>query len=94
MFSYYDEPSHECFECLEKENRIQDITYWFKAVTDQLYGREEFDAETLERYLDELAGYINTKLPSQKLAVEPSPILENWKVINNHYLKSLASSGA
>jgi len=72
MFSYqYDEPyaEPECFECSEKENKITDVMYWLRAVLDQLYGLEEFDAESLERYLEELTHVVDMKIPKLELAV-------------------------
>lgn len=72
MYAYqYNEPyaEPECFACSEKENKITDVMYWLRAVLDQLYGLEEFDAECLERYLDELAHVVDMKLPKLELAV-------------------------
>lgn len=98
---YYDEPPAECFECSEKENRLDDIKYWFRAVLDQLFGLEEFDAESLERYAEELAAYLDMKIPSQPLAVvrknrtvEMAPMLDAWKSASVQYLKSLAKTGS
>ena len=99
----YDEPQaeYECFECMEKENRIDDVKYWFRAVLDQLYGMEEFNKENLERYLEELSGYLNMKIPSTDLSVvrknrtvDMTPMLDAWKNTNNQYLKSLVQIGA
>lgn len=97
---YYDEPPAECFECSEKENRLDDVKYWFRAVLDQLFGVEEFDAKSLERYTEELAAYLDMKIPSQALAVvrknrtvEMAPMLDAWKSASVQYLKSLAKTG-
>jgi hypothetical protein len=99
MVMYY-EPSCECFECMEKENRIDDIKYWFRAVLDQLFGLEEFDAEQLERCTEELACYLDMKIPSQPLAVvrknrmvDMAPVLEAWKQSSIQYLQNLANTG-
>lgn len=99
----YDEPPAECFDCMEKENRMDDIKYWFRAVLDQLFGLEEFDAESLERYTEELAAYLDMKIPSQALAVvrknrtvekiSTTTVLEDWKQYNNQYLNNLAKTG-
>lgn len=78
MYMYgWDEPyaEEECFECSEKENQLTDVAYWLRAVVDQLYGLEEFSAENLEHYLDELAHVAKIKLPQLQLAV--STIREN-----------------
>ena len=68
---YRDEPyaEEECFECSEKENVLTDVSYWLRAVLDQLYGLEEFKADDLERYLEELAHVVKMKLPKFDLAV-------------------------
>lgn len=98
---YYDEPPAECFECSEKENRLDDVKYWFRAVLDQLFGLEEFDAERLEQYAEELAAYLDMKIPRQPLAVirknrtvEMAPMLDAWKSASVQYLKSLAKTGS
>jgi hypothetical protein len=97
---FYDEPPSKCFECAQKENRIDDIKYWFRAVLDQLYGLEEFDTDSLERYAGEAAAYLDMKLPNKNLAVvrknrtvDVQPMLDSWKSANNQYLKSLAKTG-
>jgi hypothetical protein len=98
----YDEPQadHECFECMEKSNRLDDVKYWFRAVLDQLYGMEEFNAEDLERYVEELAAYLDMKIPKHELSVvrkdrtvDMTPMLEAWKNASHNYLKSLANTG-
>lgn len=97
MYPYADNPPDECYHCLEKANRIQDVSYWFNAILDQLYDREEFNSEELERYLDEMAGCLNMKLPSGHLVVTKenpkNDILDEWKTFNNQYLISLKSMG-
>ena len=104
---YYDEPPAECFECSEKENRLDDVKYWFQAIVDQLYGvMGEFDAEELDRYVQEAAAYLGMKMPTRggepiELAVvrknrtvEMAPMLDAWKSASVQYLKSLAKTGS
>lgn len=91
-----------CSYCREKESILTDVTYWFKAVLDQIYGMEDFDEAEFERYLDELAHVLHIKLPKQKLkltskvcATVPTlkfEFLNEWMKANNQYLKSLASN--
>ena len=97
----YDEPpaEYECIDCMEKENRLDDVKYWFRAVLDQLYGMEEFKAEDLKRYLEELSAYLSMKIPTHDLAVvrkdrtvELTPMLDAWKQANNQYLKILSQN--
>jgi hypothetical protein len=94
----YNEPTSQCFECQEKENHLSDVKYWFRAVLDQLFGLEEFSRENLEHYTQELACYLNMKIPSQPLAVaekkEVSKLMEEWKQFNNEYLKKLEKTGS
>jgi hypothetical protein len=100
MFTYYKE-EEDCFDCCEKENRLGDVKYWFRAVLDQLYGKEEFNSEELERYLEELGGYLDMKVPSTQLSVvrkdrtvEMAPMLDAWKQASVQYLKNLAKAGS
>lgn len=107
MYMYeWDEPyaEEECFACSEKENKLTDVAYWLRAVLDQLYGLEEFNSESLEHYLDELAHVVQMKLPQLELAISKgetvvrksqttesniSVMLNSWISANNQYLKSL-----
>lgn len=99
----YEEPQaeYECFQCNEKSNRLDDIKYWFRAVLDQLYGMEKFNAEDLQLYLEEMSAYLDMKIPSHDLVVvrkgctvDMTPILDIWKTTSNEYLKSLVKIGA
>lgn len=102
MYPYHDyEPDFQCFECQEKTDVFIQISHWLSAVIDQLYDLEEFDAEMLEYYLSQLAIYTKVKLPQSKLSVVPKEsvlletpnVLERWKSLNKHYLKSLVQTG-
>lgn len=103
----YDEPQaeYECFECMEKENRLDEVKYWFRAILDQLYGAEEFNPEKLEDYLQELASYIGmsgkpflrtlsvTGVRKNRTVEKTTEMLEEWKTLNNQYLTTLAKTG-
>lgn len=100
MCFYSDEPPVECWQCDEKNNKIDDIKYWFRAVLEQLYGQEEFDAKSLENCLDELSGFLDMKLPKQQLAVvghvrdDMSQLLDGWQKYNKEFFNQLAKVGA
>jgi hypothetical protein len=101
VFSYHDDEPYSqapCYSCREKEDTLKEISYWFRAILDQLYGREKFSLEDLETYLDELAHHLHLNLPKEKLqlAMKPSSLplpfsqeLQSWKDFNQQYLKSL-----
>ena len=99
MYMLFDEPPCECMECLEKDNKMQDVRYWFRAVLDQLYGLEEFDLEFLQHSLEQLGACVEIKFPEKPLIVQEkkpetiSEMLDAWKVYNKNYLKSLAPTG-
>jgi hypothetical protein len=98
MYVYRENPPLECWECLQKDNRLGDVLYWFRAVIDQLYGNEEFDDLALEHYLNEVAGYLNIRLPEKSLAVtckanSSLSEIEDWQQFNTNYFKELAKVG-
>ena len=79
MYMYQDEPycEEECYACTEKEQTIKDVKYWFQAVLDALYCSKaelddlfcQYEEGDLEYYLEELAGYLNMKLPQKEIQV-------------------------
>jgi hypothetical protein len=97
MYCLNDNPQPDCDECLESTKLIRDVKYWFQAVLDQIYDKEDFSAEELERYLDEMAGCLDMKLPAAVIAVDreksESTLLDEWKTFNNKFLNSLNTVG-
>ena len=86
----YDEPMSECYHCSQKEDALGEIKYWFNAVLDQFYGRDEFNSQEIERFLQEISSTLGVKMP-------PEPItntLNTWIEYNNNYLKSLTAKGS
>lgn len=86
----YDEPMSECYHCSQKEDTLGEIKYWFNAVLDQFYGRDEFNSQEIERFLQEISSTLGVKMP-------PEPItntLNTWIEYNNNYLKSLTAKGS
>lgn len=97
---YYDEPyeEHCCVYCEEHDIAKSDTVEFMQGIIDQLYGNERFDADTLERCIEEAAYYFGLKIPEHDLKIkttqmQPAPltdtILNKWKELNNKYLKSL-----
>jgi hypothetical protein len=95
---FFDEPySHECMDCMHKDDVMCDIKYWLRAVLDQLFGLEPFSKEDLSRYLNELTLQLGMDFPKIDLSVEmPDPtriLIDEWKAFNNDYLKLYAKTG-
>ncbi len=97
----YLQEDEECFGCLEKDNRIDDIKYWFRAVLDQLFGVETFDTNQLDFYLEELAQRLGIDMPEPPLAVvrknqttDATEMLNAWRYFNNQYLTTLQKTGS
>lgn len=98
---YCDEPM-ECYGCSDRDNKLEDIRYWFQGVLDQLYGQSSFDALELEWFLNELTSRLGMKLPHEPLAIVrenrivelPTAMLESWKEYNTQYLKNLSQTGS
>lgn len=91
----YDEP--ECCGCTDKQDQLDNIKSFFLGVLENLYGVNKLNLENLEHCLDEIAHQIGMKLPEGKLqirgVVPMNHMLEDWKQINNMYLKSLTTAG-
>ena len=97
----YLQDDEECFGCLEKDNRIDDIKYWFRAVLDQLFGVETFDTNQLYFYLEELAQRLGIDTPEPPLAVvrknqttDVTQVLNAWRNFNYQFLKELQKTGS
>jgi hypothetical protein len=52
------------------EEQIANAREFFTGIQDMLYGRQKFDHIKLERYMDELAAYLDTKLVPGDLKIE------------------------
>ena len=93
----YDDPPPECFNCLEKDNQLDDIKYWFTAILDQLFGLEDFNAQDLKWYINEITLSLGMKCPEKALSVvrenRTVEALDAWKRFNNQYLNNLAKTG-
>jgi hypothetical protein len=90
----------DCFDCMEKENRLDDIKYWFKALTDQIFGIEDFDSETLSYYVNELTLRLGIDFPKSPVSVvrkdhtiDIDKMIDVWKHFNNQYLANLEKTG-
>lgn len=89
---YHEE--HEC-GCEDQQETIDSIKAFFQGVIENLYGINKLNLVHLEDCLDEIAGYLDMKLPQGNLQVRAiiptNHLLEEWKVLNNVYLSSLKS---
>jgi|HubBroStandDraft_3_1064219.scaffolds.fasta_scaffold00795_14 hypothetical protein len=97
----YDEPPAECFHCEAKDETLKELRYWFRSVCELIYGIEEFNAENLDYYLNEIALHLGVKFPDGPPVVEAKPkqndismLLDAWKNANVEYLKSLSPTGS
>ena len=93
MFLYDEPPCDECLHCMEKENRLEDVKYWFQPVLDQLYGFEAYCPTDLIRYLNELTILLGMKLPKETLGImqrgHSHDFVERWVEFNTQYLNNL-----
>lgn len=93
---YHDEPycEQECCGCEAHEETLRNLKDFFSGVLENLYNANKYNEQDLENCLDEMAGYLGMKLPRGELQVRGAApmtkILEDWKVMNNAYLQSLA----
>lgn len=101
MYLYRENPEPECFECLQKDNQIDDIKYWFKTLVSILYAVHPSNLEEeINTCVDELSLLLDVKFPNMSLQVvrknqttESFGMLDAWKIFNHQYLKTLANSG-
>lgn len=100
---YYDEPDTErpCIECEDKDQQINDITYWFEALLDLAYSKNSLDEVELENCLGEMAAFLGKRLPkrdiqiARKTSSNPRKVevmLEYWKDANTQYFNNLTCS--
>lgn len=70
--SYYEEDfqENECFNCKEKDERIENSAIMLKGILDILYGNEEFDSDKLEFYLEELSNSLEFKMKTSTLKIQ------------------------
>jgi molybdopterin/thiamine biosynthesis adenylyltransferase len=96
MYIYSDEPpcKEECFDCMHKENKIDDIKYWLTNLLEQLYSDEKLDIQDAENCLEELCGVVGIKIPKRDIAIERKhflkvpEVVQSWIQWNNQYIKN------
>lgn len=61
---YYDcDPDNYCSECKENEQKKDECADYLNAINYMLYGRNKFDKEKLEFYLEELSWRLQVPFP-------------------------------
>lgn len=93
---YYDYKNsrHECKECLEKDQLLDEAHGYLEEIVKQLYSRESLDRSILEHCLDELCFLLKVKMNTSDLnIVRPKEItlLNSWVEFNNTQLSKLAN---
>ncbi len=105
MYMYEDDQyGSKCFECEEKQNKLNDVKYWIKYIIDQLYSDDELNELELENFLEELCAVVDTKVPIKAMTIQRAPIakveyhpitkpfdMQAWVEWNKNHLKQLVS---
>jgi|ERR1051325_500866 hypothetical protein len=85
------EPDYECSACDEKQKRLENAQEFFTGVAEMLYGKTNLNIDDLDNMMEELAGYLDVKLPEgDNILRKNSDVLQDWVKFNNNYLKKLA----
>lgn len=99
---YFDEDIsysdvYECHHCTKHESDKLSAADFLQGIVDQLYGREEFNADELDRYMEEICHILEVRYPATKLVVSGRKVdnvkplyIEDWKNWNTQYLQQLA----
>lgn len=57
-------------DALDAKKRLEGAQDFFEGVLQQLYGKEPIDLEKLNDWLDEMANYLNVKMPKGDLTIK------------------------
>jgi hypothetical protein len=100
--SWYEpdcEPDYECSHCDEKEKTLDNSKEFLESIVSMLYSKEPLDLLAFENHLDELCSYMDVtidkgdlqvqRLQEKKIIQNHLPVVDEWKIYNNEYLKNL-----
>lgn len=91
---YDDQPSYECKDCEEKDEKIEQITKNFQSLVKQLYSGPFIDDVKLQDSIDNICWALNLPIPEKMLRVKrlPSYTPSGSKeiVLNTKYLETVA----
>lgn len=71
--SWYEpdvEIEHTCYQCDEKDKKIEHMADHMTAIIEMLYSREKLEVAKLEDHLDEVCHALGLKLPAEMPNVE------------------------
>lgn len=92
---YYDDaPQHQCYECRQHEQTLDEAANFLEEIVKQLYIKQIFDKEHFEFALQELGHLLKVAIPNADLNVLAKPTkieyINHWIETNNTFLKNLA----
>ena len=71
-YEYQDDPycDKECFDCNQKEVKLDDAKYWLQAVLDYMYTDEVLHIDLFESCLEQLCRSLGMQIPDARLTME------------------------
>jgi hypothetical protein len=60
---------HECSQAEESAEKLYYTKDFFQGMIEMLYGKKEFDRNSLENYIGEICHYLDIKEPEEPLAI-------------------------
>ncbi len=90
---YYEREEYECYDCDNKQLKLNEAQDFLIPIVNQLYNKAEFDLEHFIFCLDNLCSQLGVKMPDGDIMLQsPTPtniVIDAWKKWNTNYLKSL-----
>lgn len=67
------EPDYTCSSCEDKDIRLDNAKDFFLGISEMIYGKTKLDIDHLDSMLEELADYLETKLPEGENILRKNP---------------------
>lgn len=84
-----------CIDCQDHEKTKEGVAYWFQAILDELYGKEEIDIEAISVSIEECSHLLGIKCHNESLSLQRGckvapiiklDVIQEWKSFNKNYL--------
>jgi hypothetical protein len=67
------EPEFICYQCEERDKKIDEVRDFFSGVLDQLYTPGRYNSEIMEHCIEELCEYLDIKMPMGRCLTDAPP---------------------